>query len=137
MQRTYRRLTAAQVAKLAAQRSPGMYPDGDGLYLAISNTGVPSWSFRYMVAGRAREMGLGPLRDVSLSQARQLAYEARQLKRQGIDPLEARREKRQGAALAKAKSVSFGKCAEAYIIAHRPSWKSAKHARQWTQTFQD
>lgn len=104
MNREYTRLTAALVRKLAVQRTPGMYPDGDGLYLAISKAGVPSWSFRYMVAGRAREMGLGPLRDVSLSQARQAAYEARFLKRQGIDPLEARREKRQGAALAKAKA---------------------------------
>lgn len=33
--------------------------------------------------------------------------------------------------------MSFGKCAEAYIIAHRPSWKSAKHAQQWVRTLQD
>lgn len=40
MSRTYRRLTAARVAKLAQQRTPGMYPDGDGLYLAISKAGL-------------------------------------------------------------------------------------------------
>ena len=60
--RTYRRLTAAQVAKLAAQRTPGMHPDGEGLYLAISKGGVASWNFRFMIAGKVREMGLGPLR---------------------------------------------------------------------------
>jgi hypothetical protein len=58
--------------------------------LAISKAGVASWAFRYMIAGRAREMGLRPLRDINLSQARQLAYEARQPKCQGIDPIEAR-----------------------------------------------
>jgi hypothetical protein len=59
VQRTYRRLTATQVAKLAAQRIPGMHPDGDGLYLAISNAGVPSWAYRFMIAGRTRERGSG------------------------------------------------------------------------------
>ena len=66
MHRTYHRLNARRVATLAAQRIPGMHPDGDGLYLAISKAGVPSWSFRYMIGGKAREMGLGPVRDINL-----------------------------------------------------------------------
>lgn len=66
-----------------------------------------------MIGGRVREMGLGPLRDVNLSQARQLACEARQQKRQGIDPLDARRDKRLGAAVRKAKTMTFEQCAQA------------------------
>jgi hypothetical protein len=72
-----------------------------------------------MIGGKAREMGLGPLRDVNLTQARQLAYEGRQLKRQGRDPLETRRARQQGAAVRKAKTMTFSECARAYITAHR------------------
>lgn len=57
-----------------------------------------------MIAGRKREMGLGPVRHVGLSQARQACYEARAKKRQGIDPLEAHRETKLGTADAKAKT---------------------------------
>ena len=119
MNRTYKRLTVATVAKLVKRRARGMYPDGDGLCLAISPAGVTSWSYRFMIGGRAREMGLGPLRDVSLEQARQLAYQARQLKRQGIDPIEARRAKQLDIAVATAKTMSFEACAKGYIAAHR------------------
>ena len=62
MQRTYKRLSVAVVNKLVAACVPGMYPDGDGLYLSISKAGSASWSFKYMIAGRKREMGLGPVR---------------------------------------------------------------------------
>lgn len=31
--------------------------------------------------------------------------------------------------------MTFDQCAEAYITAHRPSWKNAKHADQWTNTL--
>ena len=131
MQRTYKRLSVAVVNKLVAACVPGMYPDGDGLYLSISKAGSASWSFKYMIAGRGREMGLGPQRHVSLSAARQACYEARALKRQGVDPLEARRDQKLGAAVARAKSMTFAQCAKQYIVAHQKSW-SAQHTHQWT-----
>ena len=89
-----------------------------------------------MIGGRAREMGLGPLRDVSLEQARQLAYQARQLKRQGIDPIEARRAKQLDIAVATAKTMSFEACAKGYIAAHRAGWKNAKHSQQWVSSLE-
>ncbi|MFN4040060.1 MAG: Arm DNA-binding domain-containing protein [Brevundimonas sp.] len=69
---------------------PGMYADGGGLYLQVSRSGSKSWIFRYAMEGREREMGLGPLHTVSLSEARELALEARKLKLRGIDPIDAR-----------------------------------------------
>lgn len=42
--------------------------DGGGLYLQIAATGAKSWIYRYMLDGRAREMGLGPLHVISLSE---------------------------------------------------------------------
>ena len=62
----HNRLSALKVSRL---RDPGTYADGQGLYLVISATGGRSWFFRYVANGRAREMGLGPERDVSLAES--------------------------------------------------------------------
>lgn len=136
MTRIYRRLTVATVKALAAKRTLGKHADGDGLYLVVTPTGTVSWSFRYMLNGRPREMGLGPLRDIGLSHARQLALQARGLKRQGADPIEARKAQRQGAAVVAAKAMSFRACARAYIQAHQSSWKNALHTRQWPASLE-
>src|SRR2546429_5890602 len=47
----------------------------------------------------------------------------------GIDPLQAKDERRLEAALAKARMMTFDQCASAYIEAHRPSWKDRKSTR--------
>ena len=52
---------------------PGRYSDGGGLYLVVDNHGK-RWVFMYVRGGRRTEMGLGPLRDVPLAKARELAY---------------------------------------------------------------
>ncbi len=80
-------------------------------------------------------MGLGPFRDVSLSDARIKAGECRKLLLDDIDPLEARRAKRQGDQLAEAQAVTFKQSAEAYISAHEETWKNAKHRQQWRNTL--
>src|ERR1700736_472924 len=84
------KLTALKVERA---RTPGLLNDGKGLYLRIaaSKTGVTkSWVFRFMIAGRAREMGLGSLDVVSLSEARERARKWRRLVKEGVDPIEAR-----------------------------------------------
>ncbi|MGC2854151.1 tyrosine-type recombinase/integrase [Novispirillum sp. DQ9] len=127
------KLTAKAVAAL---REPGRYADGNGLYLQVGKTGGKAWLLRYMLNGKAREMGLGALADVSLSEAREKASEARKLLSAGRDPLEARKEERQAAALEAAKAISFKGAAEAYITAHRAGWRNAKHAAQWSATLE-
>lgn len=72
-------------------RAPGALADGNGLYLQILPTGGKSWVYRYMIAGRRREMGLGSLLDVPLAEARELRDAARKLAKAGRDPIEARR----------------------------------------------
>lgn len=49
-------LTALQVRRMAA---PGLYADGNGLYLQVTKTGAKSWIYRYQLHGRRRDMGLG------------------------------------------------------------------------------
>lgn len=112
-----------------------MYADGGGLYLQISRTGTKSWIFRFAMEGREREMGLGPLHTISLSDARLLAAEARKLKLKGQDPIEARKAERQAKRLDDARAMTFRQAATAYIEANKAGWKNAKHAAQWEATL--
>jgi len=70
-----------------------MHADGGGLYLQVAKTASgrlnKSWLYRYAVAGRERQMGLGPLSEVKLFAARQKAAECRKQRLEGIDPIEA------------------------------------------------
>lgn len=126
------RLSAAMVAKALPA---GMYNDGGGLYLQVAKGGTKSWIFRFMLAGRAREMGLGSIHDFSLREARERAREARQLTADGIDPIEARRERQATTRAKAANEISFADAAERYIKAHAAGWKNAKHADQWRNTL--
>jgi integrase len=129
------RLTALTVSKL---KKPGFYLDGDGLYLRVSPVGTKSWTFRYRMNGRKtpRDMGLGSLADVSLAEARELAYGARKLIAGGTDPIEAKRESRANLALERANTITFKDATNAYIEAHSASWRNPKHAQQWPNSME-
>lgn len=92
----------------------------------MSATGAGKWSFRYSIAGRVRDAGLGSARSVSLAQAREKAAGGRDLLARGIDPLER-------AAVAPTKA--FRECAGDLIASKSPAWRNDKHARQWGSTI--
>ena len=87
MARQIKRLSTKAVE---AKKRRGVYPDGNGLLLQVSATGAKSWIFRFKRNGKARDMGLGSLRDVTLAQARERAQAARQRLTEGLDPIEER-----------------------------------------------
>lgn len=130
-------LNLNKLSALAVTRTskPGYYGDGGGLWLQVAKSGSKSWIFRFKVAGRQREMGLGGLITVDLAKARVLARECRSLLLDGKDPIEARKAVRLADALQRARAMTFDQCAAAYIDAHRSSWKNAKHADQWKNTL--
>jgi integrase len=113
-------------------KTPGLYGDGGNLYLQITNANARSWIFRY----GSRYAGLGSAFNVSLEEARDLAYEYRKLLREGVDPLEVKRTKQAQARLEAAKAITFKQCASAYIESHKAAWKDAKHLQQWTNTIE-
>jgi integrase len=126
------RLTALKVDKTKA---PGMYADGGGLYLRVTQEGTKNWVFRFMLNGRPRWMGIGPLHTISLADARARAAECRRQRYDGIDPIDARRAAQQRARLDEAKTITFKKCATSYIASHKAGWRNDKHAAQWEATL--
>jgi len=131
-------------AKFIASAPDGLHADGGNLYLQVRD-GSKSWIFRYFIKGRtfsktsgkpmSQDIGLGPLHTVSLADARQKATEYRKLLLEGIDPLEARQQRRMQQALQSAKLITFRKCAEDYIEQNKAAWKNQKHTGQWTSTL--
>jgi integrase len=126
MARLVGRLKALEVSRI---HKPGLYPDGGGLYLQITGqeARARSWLYRYRFAGRERQMGLGSLSVVGLSEARTKAGEARRLRATGVDPIEARRAASERIRLDAARTVTFRECAEAFVGAKRGGWHS-RHA---------
>jgi len=112
-----------------------MYADGGGLYLRVTKEGSKNWVYRYMLDGRARWMGMGPLALYGLQEAREKALDARRRRYEGTDPIEARRAERMRVRLDAAKAVTFKECADAYIKSHRAGWRNPKHAAQWEATL--
>jgi integrase len=80
-------------------------------------------------------MGLGSAAVYSLAEARRKAADARRLVAEGVDPIEQRAALAGNAAASATKAMTFRDCAEAYIQAHRASWRNPKHAAQWPATL--
>lgn len=76
-------LTTRQITTVPS----GFHPDGGNLYLRVRDTGSRSWVFRYKIAGKVIELGLGPIANRSLSQARDLAARMRTLVFSLLNPL--------------------------------------------------
>ena len=126
------RLSALAVSRL---REPGMYADGGGLYLQVTNADSRSWIYRFMLNGRARSMGLGPLHTITLAEARSRAMECRKLCLDGFDPIEHREHGRAQTRLDAARAITFDACADAYIDAHKAGWGNDRHVEQWRTTL--
>jgi len=122
------KLVATQVASLG----PGKHADGDGLYLYV-DAKRRFWVFRYFLAGKRREMGLGAAGDrpkVTLARARQKAADARAKVEAGIDPMRAK--------ITEVSSTpTFGQMADKLIEAKGVVWKNDKHRAQWVMTLRD
>jgi integrase len=110
---------------------PGRFHDGSGLYLQVRSANEKSWLFRF----RRKWMGLGPVRDVSLAEARAAAAKCRKMLLAGVDPLEARRSEKMRVRLEAASGTTFKECAERYIASHQAGWRNPKHRQQWGSTL--
>lgn len=128
MAKAVQRLSARTVQSL---KTPGRHADGAGLYLVVDKSGAKRWVFLYRSVGKLREMGLGGLNAVSLSQARQLAQEARSQVAAGLDPIAEK-------AKARADAVpipTFGAFADTFLTDIEQGFRNEKHRKQWRMTL--
>ena len=107
-----------------------------GLALNVTKYGSRSWVMRYQIKGRRRDMGLGAYPSVTLAQARESARAAREVLRQGMDPVEHARAARQRLIVEQETAVVFADAATHYIATHEHGWRNAKHAQQWRNTIE-
>lgn len=135
---------AKELGPLAVSRlqEPGLHPVGGvaGLMLQVSPSGSRSWLLRTVVGAKRREIGLGAFPGVGVALAREKAQATRDDIKNGIDPVAQRVAARQALIEeqleAKARDWTFKRCAEAYIRAKRPGWRSDKHSKQWKATLE-
>ena len=129
-------LTSKRVERTTA---PGRYRDGlvPGLLLQISGAGAKSWVLRYMLDGRERMMGLGPVSAFNLKEARDRARSARQLLADGVDPLDVKQQRRAEAKAAAAKKLTFAEAAQRYFDQHEKRWTNASHRDQFLSSLKN
>jgi len=139
MSRAIHKLNARRVE---TEKRVGKHSDGGGLWLFITKDGSKRWVFAYERNKKRHEMGLGPMAEIGLGKARDLAAAARQLLADGLDPLEARRmaeaeaiEAARVAELERTGPMLFGTFADDYIDTHEEGWKNPKHRQQWRNTI--
>ncbi len=118
-------------SKVKGLNKPGIYSDGDGLYIRVQPTGRKSWVFIWRRFGARREIGLGPYGaghswHVTLAAARAKAEEAREIIGAGGDPKTDMAERK-----AAARTATFGQVSDEYIEAMKPKWRGAKTVAAW------
>ena len=124
-----KKLNAKQLQTLPKDK----YHDGNGLYISISKPGRGKWSFRYTINKKSREMGLGSYPDVSLSDARQLSFNNKQLLSKKIDPID---EKNRVEVLKQQQNKKFSDIADLYIRTKKmPEWTNDKSYTSWKNTL--
>lgn len=123
------KLTDAAIKRLD---QPGIYSDGDGLFLRVRKGGSRQWFFITRRGGKRAEIGLGGYGQgtapVSLALAREKADAIRQQLARGIDPRDERRP---------ARVITFKHCMDELLASKEGGWKNDKHRAQWHMTLRD
>ena len=109
---------------------PGRYRDNrrDGLFLDVKASASRSWVQRITIKGKRRDIGLGSARFVSLTEARELAFENQKSVRRGGDPLADKRS---------AATPTFAEAVESVIALHGPSWRGARAVQTFRNGMRD
>lgn len=106
-----------------------------GLCLQISPTGARSWIFRTTIGTRRRDVGLGGYPDVTLAQAREIAREAKNKIRRGVDPIEERKAFRAALVASQKRGLTFAQAAERFLESKLAEFRNDKHRQQWRSTL--
>ena len=88
MARTTTALTATQIKQAKQKDKDYKLSDGGGLYLLITKAGGKHWKLKYKFEGKETKLSLGAYPAITLSKARELREENKQLIANGINPNE-------------------------------------------------
>ncbi|SFL87471.1 integrase arm-type DNA-binding domain-containing protein [Variovorax sp. OV329] len=102
--------------------------DGGGLYLEASPNGRKTWNLKYRVAGTERRITLGTYPGMGLAEARKRREEAKELVRDGHDPVQKRQLERVRAETASATTYE-GIAREMHEL-NPLNWQAA-HKKKW------
>ena len=121
---------------------PGDRPIADGTVSGLrlhpgKDKGRGKWLLRFVSpeTNKRRDMGFGVYPEVSITEARKAAASARDLIRDGVDPIDARNTNAQ-ARQRDAQALTFEKAAREVHEDLKPGWQNPKHAAQWITTLE-
>ena len=121
---------------------PGDRPIADGTVSGLrlhpgKDKGHGKWLLRFVSpeTNKRRDMGFGVYPEVSITEARKAAASARDLIRDGVDPIDARNTNAQ-ARQRDAQALTFEKAAREVHEDLKPGWQNSKHAAQWITTLE-
>lgn len=80
------KLTDKAIKAAAPKDKPYKLADGEGMYLEVMPNGSKYWRMKYRISGKEKRLAFGVFPDVSLKDARERRYQAKQLLEKGIDP---------------------------------------------------
>ncbi|MFK3660146.1 tyrosine-type recombinase/integrase [Scandinavium sp. NPDC088450] len=83
-------LTNAQIKNAPVKDREYLIADGAGLSILIKPNGAKLWRFRYSLFGKKQKLSIGSYPEITLSQARVKAADARAKVAQGISPVDER-----------------------------------------------
>ena len=93
-------LTAVQIKSAKPAAKAYKLADSGGLFLLVTPGGQKYWRYKFRIGGVEGLDALGAFPEVSLAEARQAHAESRRCVAQGINPVHARKDRKQALALA-------------------------------------
>ncbi|MFG0635312.1 tyrosine-type recombinase/integrase [Acinetobacter soli] len=87
-------LTDAKIRKIKPLEKKTKYPDEKGMYLEVSPSGGMHWRMKFRLFGKENIFSIGTYPDTSLAQARRIRDEARLQIKDGINPNEAKKQRK-------------------------------------------
>lgn len=128
------KLTDARLRSLKPDDTSNL-ADGGGLYLFTANTGRRTWRLAYRFGGKQKTLVVGPYPSVKLAEARGAREEAKRLLRQGVDPMEARKQAKAAQATEAAPQPTWREVGEEYLGKLEREGKAWRTVRKQASQF--
>jgi len=120
-------LTDLEVRRAAPRAKTYRISDSRGMYLEVTPSGGKYWRLKYRFLDREKRLALGVYPDVTLAHARRERDEARAMLADGVDPGQAKKEKKRLARLNAA--ATFEAVALEWFERQAPGW-AASHSEK-------